>query len=121
MLAFTRRRKRGWLVAGGALCAASILVKPLALGLVVVIVWWLVAARLVDAGALEGIEREVRAAVERGEMPHASLELHQKGACPTCGGKMWDNRADKAAGRRNGKAPAGFGAVPKWHGVFLSW
>jgi hypothetical protein len=26
-------------------------------------------------------------------------------ACPTCGGKMWDNRADKAAGRRNAKAP----------------
>ncbi len=25
--------------------------------------------------------------------------------CPTCGGKMWDNRADKAAGRRNAKAP----------------
>src|SRR3954465_15201632 len=25
------------------------------------------------------------AAVERGEMPHAALELHQKGACPTCG------------------------------------
>jgi hypothetical protein len=26
-------------------------------------------------------------------------------ACPTCGGRMWDNRADKAAGRRNAKAP----------------
>jgi hypothetical protein len=26
-------------------------------------------------------------------------------ACPTCGGKMWDNRADKAAGRRNARAP----------------
>ena len=25
------------------------------------------------------------AAVERGEMPHAELELHQKGACPSCG------------------------------------
>ncbi|MBI3970205.1 MAG: dihydroxy-acid dehydratase [Chloroflexi bacterium] len=25
------------------------------------------------------------AAVERGELPHADLELHQKGACPTCG------------------------------------
>ena len=25
------------------------------------------------------------AAVERGELPHADLELHQRGACPTCG------------------------------------
>jgi dihydroxy-acid dehydratase len=25
------------------------------------------------------------AAVERGELPHADLALHQKGACPTCG------------------------------------
>ena len=25
------------------------------------------------------------AAVERGEMPHAELELHQRGACPSCG------------------------------------
>ncbi|HET7771832.1 MAG TPA: dihydroxy-acid dehydratase [Chloroflexota bacterium] len=25
------------------------------------------------------------AAVERGELPHADLELHQKGACPSCG------------------------------------
>ncbi|HEX2035567.1 MAG TPA: dihydroxy-acid dehydratase [Chloroflexota bacterium] len=25
------------------------------------------------------------AAVERGELPHQELELHQKGACPTCG------------------------------------
>ncbi len=25
------------------------------------------------------------AAVERGELPHAELEKHQKGACPTCG------------------------------------
>lgn len=25
------------------------------------------------------------AAVERGEMPHADLELHQRGACPSCG------------------------------------
>ena len=25
------------------------------------------------------------------------------------------------SGKRNGKAPAGFGAVHKWHGVFLSW
>jgi dihydroxy-acid dehydratase len=25
------------------------------------------------------------AAVERGELPHAELELHQRGACPTCG------------------------------------
>jgi hypothetical protein len=25
------------------------------------------------------------------------------------------------SGKRNSKSPAGFGAVPKWHGVFLSW
>jgi hypothetical protein len=25
------------------------------------------------------------------------------------------------SGKRNRKSPAGFGAVPKWHGVFLSW
>ena len=26
-------------------------------------------------------------------------------ACPKCGGRMWDNRADKAAGTRSPKAP----------------
>jgi len=26
-------------------------------------------------------------------------------ACPKCGGRMWDNRADKAAGTRGPKAP----------------
>jgi hypothetical protein len=25
------------------------------------------------------------------------------------------------SGKRNSKSPAGFGAVPKWHGVLLSW
>lgn len=26
-------------------------------------------------------------------------------ACPKCGGRMWDNRSDKAAGTRSSKAP----------------
>jgi hypothetical protein len=46
VLAFTKRRSRLWLALGGALYAASILIKPLALGFTVPIMWWLVAPRI---------------------------------------------------------------------------
>lgn len=45
--AFTSRHQRRWLVVGAVLCAASLLIKPLTIGLALPVVWWLIAGRIV--------------------------------------------------------------------------
>src|SRR5439155_1247260 len=54
------------------------------------------------------------AAVERGELPHASLELHQKGACPTCGACQFMGSAStgQVLGEALGLALPGSALIP---------
>ncbi len=46
MQRFGARKQRGWLAVSGALCAGSLLIKPLAVGFVIPLGVWMLAARL---------------------------------------------------------------------------
>jgi hypothetical protein len=46
VLQFTARKQRVWLALGGAFCAASLLIKPLAVGFAVPLAIWILAARI---------------------------------------------------------------------------
>lgn len=46
LLRYTARKQRLWLVVSGALCAGSMLIKPLAVGFIVPLGIWLIAARV---------------------------------------------------------------------------